>query len=100
MAVRDREKTLGRAVTEQDLEQVTWHNVQQATKYDAGQLYRARETCDRIVSIPMVSSVESLNAGIATGVALYEVVTSAESAEATSHPGARRVKWWRRRHTD
>ncbi|HMT32999.1 MAG: 23S rRNA (guanosine(2251)-2'-O)-methyltransferase RlmB [Actinomycetales bacterium] len=32
-----------------------------------------RETCDRIVSIPMVSSVESLNAGIATGVALYEV---------------------------
>lgn len=29
-----------------------------------------------------------------------EVVTSAESAEATSHPGARRAKWWRRRHTD
>ncbi|WP_457254797.1 23S rRNA (guanosine(2251)-2'-O)-methyltransferase RlmB [Pedococcus sp. P5_B7] len=32
-----------------------------------------RETCDQIVSIPMSSSVESLNAGIATGVALYEV---------------------------
>jgi 23S rRNA (guanosine2251-2'-O)-methyltransferase len=31
------------------------------------------ETCDQIVSIPMSSSVESLNAGIATGVALYEV---------------------------
>lgn len=32
-----------------------------------------REACDQIVSIPMSSSVESLNAGIATGVALYEV---------------------------
>jgi 23S rRNA (guanosine2251-2'-O)-methyltransferase len=32
-----------------------------------------RETCDQIVSIPMSSGVESLNAGIATGVALYEV---------------------------
>jgi 23S rRNA (guanosine2251-2'-O)-methyltransferase len=32
-----------------------------------------RETCDQIVSIPMSSAVESLNAGIATGVALYEV---------------------------
>jgi 23S rRNA (guanosine2251-2'-O)-methyltransferase len=32
-----------------------------------------RETCDQIVSIPMSSAVESLNAGLATGVALYEV---------------------------
>jgi 23S rRNA (guanosine2251-2'-O)-methyltransferase len=32
-----------------------------------------RETCDQIVSIPMSSVVESLNAGIATGVTLYEV---------------------------
>jgi 23S rRNA (guanosine2251-2'-O)-methyltransferase len=32
-----------------------------------------RETCDQIVSIPMSSGVESLNAGIATGVTLYEV---------------------------
>jgi 23S rRNA (guanosine2251-2'-O)-methyltransferase len=32
-----------------------------------------RETCDQVVSVPMSSSVESLNAGIATGVALYEV---------------------------
>ncbi|HYN29016.1 MAG TPA: 23S rRNA (guanosine(2251)-2'-O)-methyltransferase RlmB [Dermatophilaceae bacterium] len=32
-----------------------------------------RETCDQIVSVPMSSSVESLNAGIAAGVALYEV---------------------------
>jgi 23S rRNA (guanosine2251-2'-O)-methyltransferase len=31
------------------------------------------ETCDQIVSIQMSSSVESLNAGIAAGVTLYEV---------------------------
>ncbi|HSU73648.1 MAG TPA: 23S rRNA (guanosine(2251)-2'-O)-methyltransferase RlmB [Terrabacter sp.] len=32
-----------------------------------------RETCDQIVSIPMTSAVESLNAGLATGVTLYEI---------------------------
>jgi 23S rRNA (guanosine2251-2'-O)-methyltransferase len=32
-----------------------------------------RETCDQIVSIPMSSQVESLNAGIAVSVTLYEV---------------------------
>ncbi len=32
-----------------------------------------RETCDQVVSIPMASGVESLNAGVAAGVALYEV---------------------------
>ena len=31
------------------------------------------ETCDQIVSIPMSSATESLNAGIATGVTLYEI---------------------------
>ena len=31
------------------------------------------ETCDQIVSIPMSSAVESLNAGVATGVTLYEI---------------------------
>ncbi|GAB3058491.1 23S rRNA (guanosine(2251)-2'-O)-methyltransferase RlmB [Sediminivirga luteola] len=31
------------------------------------------ETCDQIVSIPMAASTESLNAGVAAGVALYEV---------------------------
>ena len=31
------------------------------------------QTCDQIVSIPMSSAVESLNAGVAAGVALYEV---------------------------
>lgn len=32
-----------------------------------------RETCDQIVSIPMTSRVESLNASVATAVALYEI---------------------------
>jgi 23S rRNA (guanosine2251-2'-O)-methyltransferase len=31
------------------------------------------ETCDLVVSIPMTASTESLNAGVAAGVALYEV---------------------------
>ncbi len=31
------------------------------------------ETCDQIVSIPMSSTVESLNAGVAAGVTLYEI---------------------------
>lgn len=31
------------------------------------------EKCDAIASIPIASSVESLNAGVATGIALYEV---------------------------
>ncbi|MDO5720589.1 MAG: 23S rRNA (guanosine(2251)-2'-O)-methyltransferase RlmB [Actinomycetaceae bacterium] len=32
-----------------------------------------RATCDQIVSIPMTSTVESLNAAVATGITLYEV---------------------------
>ena len=32
-----------------------------------------RETCDQIVSIPMSAGMESLNAGVAAGVALYEI---------------------------
>lgn len=32
-----------------------------------------RETCDQVVSIPMAAATESLNAGIATAVALYEI---------------------------
>ena len=31
------------------------------------------ETCDQLVSIPMVNSLESLNAGVAAGVALYAI---------------------------
>ncbi len=32
-----------------------------------------RETCDQVVSVPMSSEVESLNAGVAAGVTLYEI---------------------------
>jgi 23S rRNA (guanosine2251-2'-O)-methyltransferase len=32
-----------------------------------------RQACDAVVSIPMAASTESLNAGVAAGVALYEV---------------------------
>ena len=32
-----------------------------------------RETCDQVVSIPMSSAVESLNAGVAASVALYAI---------------------------
>jgi len=31
------------------------------------------ETCDQLVSIPMVNSLESLNAGVAASVALYSI---------------------------
>ena len=31
------------------------------------------ETCDQLVSIPMAAELESLNAGVAAGVALYEI---------------------------
>ena len=31
------------------------------------------QTCDQLVSIPMVNQLESLNAGVAAGVALYEI---------------------------
>ncbi len=33
-----------------------------------------RETCDQVVSVPMSGEVESLNAGVATGIVLYDVV--------------------------
>ncbi len=39
------------------------------------------ETCDQIVSIPISSATESLNAGIAASVALYQVATIRASAE-------------------
>ena len=31
------------------------------------------ETCDQLVSIPMASSLESLNAGVAASITLYAV---------------------------
>lgn len=38
-----------------------------------------REKCDAIASIPIASAVESLNAGVATGIALYEVARQRRS---------------------
>ena len=32
-----------------------------------------REQCDALAAIPIASAVESLNAGVAAGIALYEV---------------------------
>ncbi|SDN88393.1 23S rRNA (guanosine2251-2'-O)-methyltransferase [Actinomyces ruminicola] len=39
----------------------------------AGLSRLVRETCDLLVSIPIAAAVESLNAAVATGIALYEV---------------------------
>ena len=39
-----------------------------------------REACDTLVSIPITASVESLNAGVATGIALYEIARARSSA--------------------
>ncbi|QWW19795.1 23S rRNA (guanosine(2251)-2'-O)-methyltransferase RlmB [Schaalia sp. 19OD2882] len=41
----------------------------------AGLSRLVRETCDQVVSIPISSTVESLNAAVATGIALYEVAS-------------------------
>lgn len=41
-----------------------------------------RETCDVIASIPIAGSTESLNAGVATGIALYEVAQRRRAADA------------------
>jgi 23S rRNA (guanosine2251-2'-O)-methyltransferase len=47
-----------------------------------------RETCDQLVSIPMASTLESLNAGVAASVALYAVARrgAGESAEPRGGP--------------
>ena len=39
------------------------------------------ETCDQIVSIPISSATESLNAGIAASVALYQVASIRAASE-------------------
>ena len=41
----------------------------------AGLSRLVRETCDQIVSIPIPSTVASLNAAVATGMSLYEVAS-------------------------
>ena len=37
------------------------------------------ETCDLLASVPMAREVESLNAGVATGIALYEIARLREN---------------------
>jgi 23S rRNA (guanosine2251-2'-O)-methyltransferase len=39
-----------------------------------------REACDVLVSIPITATVESLNAGVATGIALYEIARARSSS--------------------
>lgn len=46
---------------------------------DKGLSRLVRETCDQVVSIPMAAVTESLNAGIATAVTLYEIARSRRS---------------------
>ena len=47
VAIRDRERVLGRAATAEDLEPITWQSYQSAQKYTAEQIYRARATADQ-----------------------------------------------------
>jgi 23S rRNA (guanosine2251-2'-O)-methyltransferase len=46
---------------------------------DEGLRRLTKETCDSLVSIPMLGTIESLNVSVATGICLYEVVREAES---------------------
>jgi 23S rRNA (guanosine2251-2'-O)-methyltransferase len=39
-----------------------------------------KETCDRVVKIPMLGEVESLNVSVAAGIALFEAVRQRQSA--------------------
>lgn len=50
-----------------------------------------RENCDLIVSIPMTSATESLNAGIAAGVTLYEI-SRRRAAEHATAPRTAKVR--------
>lgn len=48
VAVRDREKALVRRASEADLEPITWRNLEQAARRTAEDIYRARDTIDRV----------------------------------------------------
>lgn len=48
-----------------------------------------RETCDAVVSIPIGSGAESLNASMAVGISLYEVATIRKERRRTDAPTAR-----------
>ncbi len=46
-----------------------------------GLRHLVRETCDRVVSIPMLGEVESLNVSVAAGITLYEAVRQRRAAQ-------------------
>jgi 23S rRNA (guanosine2251-2'-O)-methyltransferase len=46
-----------------------------------------RETCDRLVSIPMVGAVSSLNVSVSAGIALFEAVRQRRAPSAGGGPG-------------
>jgi 23S rRNA (guanosine2251-2'-O)-methyltransferase len=46
-----------------------------------------RDRCDRLVSIPMAGSVESLNVSVAAGVTLFEAVRQRRLARTAGRPG-------------
>jgi 23S rRNA (guanosine2251-2'-O)-methyltransferase len=46
-----------------------------------------RETCDRLVSIPMVGAVSSLNVSVSAGIALFEAVRQRRAAGGEAGPG-------------
>ena len=48
VSIRDREKALGRAATEADLEPINWRTLQQVAKRTAEDMLRARATIDRV----------------------------------------------------
>jgi len=45
-----------------------------------------RQTCDVVVSIPMAGQMESLNAGVAAGIALYEVARQRAAQHKVTRP--------------
>jgi 23S rRNA (guanosine2251-2'-O)-methyltransferase len=63
----------GGAVQLPDLELATDPLVLVAGSEGKGLSRLVRENCDVIASIPMIGGMESLNAGVAAGVALYEI---------------------------
>ncbi len=52
----------------------------------AGLRRLTRETCDQLVRIPMLGSVESLNVSVAAGICLYESRRRAQSSLAPPNP--------------
>jgi 23S rRNA (guanosine2251-2'-O)-methyltransferase len=63
----------GGATTVDDLEVATGPLVLVVGSEGKGLSRLVRESCDVIASIPITASTESLNAGVAAGIALYEV---------------------------